>query len=114
MSFYWEHFRKAGNACDMNIKINILMNFGQFENEIPPPTKQHLNLEFLDCENAKNISKMALCAGTARKKHQKGTQGKKAHKCRYGSFRICSSLYFKGIIKKNLYFFFFFFCISYS
>ena len=74
----------------------------------PPPTKQHLNLEFLDCENAKNISKMALCAGTARKKHQKGTQGKKVHKCRYGSFRICSSLYFKGIIKKNLYFFFFF------
>ena len=70
-SFYWECFRKAGHACDMNIKRNILVNFGQFENEIPPPTKHHVILEFLECENVKNISKMALCAGTAHKKHKK-------------------------------------------
>ena len=26
--FYWEYFRKAGDACDMNIKRNILVHLG--------------------------------------------------------------------------------------
>ena len=54
----------------MNIKRNILVNFGHLENDIPLPTKQHVNLEFLECEIAKNISKMALSPGTVRNKHQ--------------------------------------------
>ena len=54
----------------MNLKWNILVNFGQLKNQIAPPTKQHVNLEFLECEIAKNISKMALCLGTVSKKHQ--------------------------------------------
>ena len=29
------------------------------------PSKQHVNLEFLECENAKKKSKRALRAGTA-------------------------------------------------
>ena len=33
--------------------------------------KQHVNLDFFECESAKIISKIALCAGTARKKHTK-------------------------------------------
>ena len=53
----------------MNIKRNILVNFGQLEIEIPPPTKQHANLLNLR-EIAKNISKMALCPGTVRKRIQ--------------------------------------------
>ena len=55
-SFYRECFRKAEHACDMkrNIKRNILINFGQLENEFPPLIKQHANLEFLECEIAKN------------------------------------------------------------
>ena len=42
-SFFKECFRKAGHACNINIEINILVNFRQFQNEIPPPTKQHVN-----------------------------------------------------------------------
>ena len=52
----------------MNITRNILVNFGQLEIEIPPPTKQHVNLNFLEREIAKNISKMALCPGTVCKR----------------------------------------------
>ena len=44
--FFWECFRRVGHACNINIKINVLVNFGQLQNEIPPPTKQHVNLEF--------------------------------------------------------------------
>ena len=55
----------------MNIKRNILVNFGQLENKIPLPTKHHVNLELLECEIAKNISKMVLCPGTVSEKHQR-------------------------------------------
>ena len=55
----------------MNIKRNTLVNFGQLENKMPPLTKQHVNLEFVECEIAKNISKMILCPGTVREKHQR-------------------------------------------
>ena len=36
-SFYRECFRKVEHACDMNIKRNILINFGHLENESPLP-----------------------------------------------------------------------------
>ena len=55
----------------MNIKRNTLVNFGQLENKMPPLTKQHVNLEFLECEIAKNISKMVFFPGTVCKKHQR-------------------------------------------
>ena len=87
----------------MNIKRNILANFGQLENEIPSLTNQHVNWEFLECEIAKNISKMALCPGTVRKKlDDKSPVLMKVHKYRYENFSICSSLYFKTIFKKIL------------
>ena len=65
-------FRKAGHACNINMK------FGHFQKETPPTTKQNVSLEL-------NISPVLM----------------KAHKCRYENFGICSSLYVKIISKKE-------------
>ena len=54
----------------MNIKKKHFSKFRAVRKR-NPHTKQHVNLEFLECEKAKNISKVALFPGTARKKHPK-------------------------------------------
>ena len=112
--FFWECFWKAGHACNINIKINILVNFGQFRNEISPPTKQHVNLEFekiWSVNMVKIFHKWHCVLGLHPKSIKykpsinEGTQ-MQIWKLWYMFYFICQKNIFRKILLK--------FCISYS
>ena len=60
------YFRKAGHVCVLNKKRAYFKKFRSIRGL--SPSKKHLNLKFVECENIPKNPKGALCAGSTHNK----------------------------------------------